>query len=68
MNYMLGFLRVLGKTMLLLFVLFCLKVVFMFYSSLKSEKEFRANMMRDCLNVGISKQECERLSRDTWSL
>lgn len=53
---------------LLLFFLFCIKVYLMFHSALKSEKEFRENMMKDCLNVGISEAECKRIAHDTWAL
>lgn len=71
MNHMLRLLKVVRDTVLvvftLLFLLFCIKVYLMFHSSLKSEKEFRENMMKDCLNVGISKEECERIAHDTWA-
>jgi hypothetical protein len=72
MNYMLRFLKIMRDTIILffalLFLIFCLKVYLMVHSAIKSEKVFRENMMKDCLNVGISKEECERIALDTWAL
>jgi hypothetical protein len=72
MSQMLRILKIVRDSILLffalLFLLFCIKVYLMFYQSIQSEKEFRQNMMKDCLNVGISKEECERLALDTWAL
>lgn len=72
MSRVMKYLRFLRDTILLffalLFALFCIKVCLMFYSSIQSEKHFRENMMKDCVDVGISKDECNRLSHDVWAL